>query len=693
MNIQSSIPYTGIWLAIGVAVAIAVSYGVYYFKNDKREFQPFQRILLSALRGLSLFLIMLLLLALLLQFVRVTVEKPILLVGIDNSESMVTGHVAIKDDAIKMVDQLKSELGNKFDVQLAQFGERFLQPASFDFRDKASDYSRFFEKIQEQYFNLNLGAVVLLGDGIANKGINPVLKASGLKSVVYTVGVGDTLIVPDQSITDVVHNNSVFLGNNFPVQVDLNFRNFEADSTRLEILMDNELVVSELIRVVQPNLFLSRNFSVNAGKPGLKTVQVRLAPVENEKNTQNNRFRFVIEVHQEKQKVLMLTQGPHPDLGAISESLKKHANFDVSASSLQNFKGNVNDYELIVLNQLPSLAQQHSAVYDQLKNSGKAVLVIVGPSSSIAALNNLDLNFTLEPSMKFEESIPFFNTGFSLFGMPADLEQVAQVYPPLMTFFTKYDLDKQFSVLAYQRINSINMDFPLIAFGAFEKRKVGVIFGEGIWQWRMREYQYHNSQEVFSSLVTNMVTYLCTNEKKEQFVVRYKTIVDEISPTKIRAQLLDDIFVPVVNAEVSFTLIDSAGSELNYLFDPLEQDYELNLGFLSAGDYLFKAETQLGDQKFIKEGRFSVQPVQLENQETRADFALLNAIAASTGGRFFPMNAVGDLIQELSASQNIAPKYNTEKTINEIIDWKWLLFMLIILLSMEWFLRKFWGSY
>jgi hypothetical protein len=295
--------------------------------------------------------------------------------------------------------------------------------------------------------------------------------------------------------------------------------------------------------------------------------------------------------------------------------------------------------------------------------------------------------------MKFEESIPFFNTGFSLFGMPADLEQVAQVYPPLMTFFTKYDLDKQFSVLAYQRINSINMDFPLIAFGAFEKRKVGVIFGEGIWQWRMREYQYHNSQEVFSSLVTNMVTYLCTNEKKEQYVVRYKTIVDEISPTKIRAQLLDDIFVPVVNAEVSFTLIDSAGSELNYLFDPLEQDYELNLGFLSAGDYLFKAETQLGDQKFIKEGRFSVQPVQLENQETKADFALLNAIATSTGGRFFPMNAVGDLIQELKASQNIAPKYNTEKTINEIINWKWLLFLLIILLSMEWFLRKFWGSY
>ena len=59
-----------------------------------------------------------------------------------------------------------------------------------------------------------------------------------------------------------------------------------------------------------------------AGKPGLKHYTVTIEPVENERNTKNNSADFVINVLENKQKILILSDGPHPDIGAIKNTLE-----------------------------------------------------------------------------------------------------------------------------------------------------------------------------------------------------------------------------------------------------------------------------------------------------------------------------------------------------------------------------------
>ena len=138
---------------------------------------------------------------------------------------------------------------------------------------------------------------------------------------------------------------------------------------------------------------------------------------------------------------------------------------------------------------------------------------------------------------------------------------------------------------------------------------------------------------------------------------------------------------------------DSAGSELNYLFDPNNLEYNLNLGFLNPGEYSFTASTKIGEKEFEKTGSFHIEEINIEQQNRKANFNLLNSISQKTGGKFFTKNNWQELLQTLDQNKEIKTKTHSEKNIQDIINWKWLMIIILAFLSLEWFLRKFWGSY
>jgi hypothetical protein len=693
LNIQTHTPFPLLLGLLIAALGISVAYALYYFRSDKNEFSSLQRAILASFRGLSVFIASIFLLSLFVEVIKSYREKPIVVVGIDNSESMATGTNPSTEKISDFVSEITSKLGDKFDLHFMTFGAEVKKSTECAFNEKISDYTGFIESVQNNFYNLNVGALVIVGDGIYNMGRNPVAVAESFNAPIYTLGLGDTTIIPDQYIVDVSHNNSVFKGNSFPIEVEINFNDFHFDSTHLEITLGNKTVVSERIQIPQSNWFFSKQYSIIAENAGVLPVVVRLKDAPNEVNVQNNRYSFSIVVHENKQKVLMLTAAPHPDLGAFTESLKKLANFDVTTMISQNFKGDISDYDMVVLNQLPSPNESLTAVIEQIKQKKKAALFIVGPKTSISALNNLQLHFSLQPTVSEQESMAYFSSSFSLFSTPTDLRIKSEAYPPLLTFFTKYTIEPGYSVLAYQKINGIEMDYPLIATGDFNGHKLGVIFGEGIWRWRIYEFQNFENSNTFNALTANLFSYLCLKENKEQFRIRFKSIVDEINPVKIEAQVLNDLFEPVSAAEVKLQLKNPAGSELNYIFDADSWGYQLNLGYLSPGEYSFVAETSVGEKKFEKSGQFSVQEIHLEQQNLRANHGMLKQLANLTAGRFYAGINSNALSDELQKHQQIRVVEHKQNSIHELIDWKWLFFLLLTILTMEWFLRKFWGSY
>jgi hypothetical protein len=105
------------------------------------------------------------------------------------------------------------------------------------------------------------------------------------------------------------------------------------------------------------------------------------------------------------------------------------------------------------------------------------------------------------------------------------------------------------------------------------------------------------------------------------------------------------------------------------------------------------AQTMLGDANYNESGSFSVSKIQIEGIETEANFQVLSQMAYKTGGDFFLPGQLNELIQRLEQNASLQSRQIEQQVYREFLSMKWLFFIILFLLALEWFLRKFWGIY
>jgi len=149
----------------------------------------------------------------------------------------------------------------------------------------------------------------------------------------------------------------------------------------------------------------------------------------------------------------------------------------------------------------------------------------------------------------------------------------------------------------------------------------------------------------------------------------------------------------VNNQDVSIRIKNDRLKEFSYLFDRKDDYYSLNAGSLDPGDYTFEAETQLGNQRFTEKGNFSIVKNEIETQNTQADFGVLFQLAQQTGGQFYPFENYGTLLDVIKENKQITIQQHRQTSQTEWINLKSLFFLLILLLTLEWFDRNYWGLY
>jgi hypothetical protein len=124
--------------------------------------------------------------------------------------------------------------------------------------------------------------------------------------------------------------------------------------------------------------------------------------------------------------------------------------------------------------------------------------------------------------------------------------------------------------------------------------------------------------------------------------------------------------------------------------DPIGSgQYEGSFGSLEEGDYQFTASVKV-DGKTIGEdrGTFSVGGINVEFQETRMNKALLEQLAARTGGRYFTPTTAQSLAQSVASLPNFKPREVTRTEDIELWNRSWMLALVVGLFSLEWIVRK-----
>jgi len=689
-----------LWLAI-FAVLLGVGYALFlYYRNDNVAFEKRSRIIMASLRGVAMALIAFLLLAPMLKMIRKQTDKPVIIFSIDNSESIAAGKDAAwyTSDYPKQLQKVVSELAKQYDVDAFLVGDENQlvdnKKVNVNFSEKSTNLSALFDDISLLYANRNVGAVVMLTDGIYNIGSNPYYAAQKTDFPVYTVALGSDEQATDLFIADIVHNKEVLKGNRAPVEVKVQAGKLAGKTAKITVSDDKGEVFSKTLQISGNQYFETVSFLVDAQQTGVKKFKVDLDELDGEITHKNNHTQFFIRVIESKDKIAIVYDAPHPDIAAIRSALELSESYDITVASVDEFKENPSAFGLIVLHQLPSKKHPASALLSQIRQGGVSALYILGTQTDLNAFNGLNtgLQVTQNKSMT-NNATPAYNGNFMLFSFSEEAQQLLPTLPPLQSPFGTYKASVSANTFMTQRISGVETKYPLIMFNDANGAKTGVVSGVGLWSWKVYDYVNTQNHDAFNEIVDKMAQYLVAKNDKSPFRVRHNAVFAENAPVEFSAELYNESHELVNTPDVKLTIKGSGDTTYDAQFSKQNNAYYLNMGELPAGTYTWTAKTQLGTKSYEKSGSFSVQEIFVETANLVANHDLLRSIAQTSGGKYFNRSEMENVVKEIKANDNIKPVASYQKKYSMLLNSPWYLAAIVLLLGIEWFLRKWHGGY
>ncbi|MFN7015287.1 MAG: hypothetical protein ACK4ON_13560, partial [Bacteroidia bacterium] len=285
------------------------------------------------------------------------------------------------------------------------------------------------------------------------------------------------------------------------------------------------------------------------------------------------------------------------------------------------------------------------------------------------------------------------NKNFTLFTGNESFNKIYAEFPALTAPFGEIKYSNAFTPLFFQKIGMVETDVPLVLFNAQSEPKIGVIIAEGWWRWKMANYARYQNHDAFNEWIQKAVQLLSAKQDKSKFRVFAKNLFDENEAIEFDAELYNDAFELFNEPEVNINIFDSNKKRFPFSFVKTSNAYRLNAGYLPVGDYTYEASVKYGDKILKHSGNFSVSAIVIEQLQTKANHQLLNSLSEKNGGKLYLPSQLSELKNELLQREDLLPVSYAEQKLNEIINLKWIFFLILTLLSVEWFLRKRFGGY
>jgi len=245
LNINFESSYAGLYIILSILIAAGISYFLYFRNSNSQNLSFIQKVILALARFLSIFVVFILLLSPLFERTKNIRQMPIIAVAFDNSQSV----KPYSDSFSEFSKAVQEKFSDDYQLDYWRFGEKVENQPEVTATDRRSDYGQLIKSLKNNYTNKNVGALILVGDGIYNQGQDPENLAAGLKFPIYTIGVGDTTRRTDAIIRNVKTNKIAFLKNKFPVEIEMKFLKLKNKIVYIDIENNSKLVYSSTIAV------------------------------------------------------------------------------------------------------------------------------------------------------------------------------------------------------------------------------------------------------------------------------------------------------------------------------------------------------------------------------------------------------------------------------------------------------------
>lgn len=697
-NLSFQYPTWYLLLCAGLGLTYAL---LVYFRSDTfKEQTAWLNWLLGGVRFLTVTVLAALLLSPLIKSLLTDTKKPVVVLAQDQSESVMGEMDETELATYKTAySTLKASLAEKYDLKEYAFGSEVREGVDFSFTDKASNLSEMLKSLYDLYSNQNLGAVVLASDGIYNEGSNPIYAGNRLGAPIFTVALGDTTLQKDLLIKRVYHNKIAYLGDKFNIEVDILGQNIPNTRTNLVVSKIENGQARKLqtlpININRNDFFTTQEITLEADRAGVQRFRVAVNSVAGEVTTTNNVKDIFIDVLDARQKILIIAQSPHPDLTAIRQSLINNKNYEIKIEYAGRRKEKIADYNFVILHQLPGINNNANNILQEINTRKLPHLFIVGSQSNLTNLNQVQDLLSINGDAKNANQVQgMIADDFSIFTIDDATKNSLPNFSPLSAPFGEFKESVNAQVLLYQRIGKIETKYPLLVVGEEGGVKKGVLAAEGIWKWRLFDYLQNKNHNIFEEVMGKTIQYLTLKEDKRRFRISLdKNIFNENEPIILDGEVYNDNYELINTEDVNLVIKNSEGKEYPSTFNRTTKAYNVNAGVFPVGNYTFRGKTVQNGKELTYNGQFSVQPVQLESFQTTADHGLLRLLSEQYGGELvYPAN-LATISDKLQAKKSVKPViYQTTKT-RSIINLKWIFFLLMGMLTLEWFMRRYHGSY
>ena len=685
---QSSPWYVGLCLLAGALYA-------FLLYQPKPVWSKRVNWLLAFLRGALVSFIAFLLLGPLLRSIKTLTEKPKVVIAIDNSESL--GNYGLKwlDELNKLRESLADE-GLEVAVQTLN-NENFADEIStVKFDKRNTNLSEMLSAAKNNYEGRNLTDVILLTDGISNQGLAPTFGTYPFR--VHSVGVGDTLPKRDVSLKNISANKIAYLGNQFPIQVDVVANGFAGRTVGVVLKQNGKPIGRQTVTFKQNDAFQSVTFQTTSTQKGVQHYVIEVEALAGEFTTKNNRRDVYLDIIDGKEKILLLALAPHPDLKALRSIIERNLNYELDLRIMgANPTNDLLDvkYDLLIFHQLPDYFNTGSDLIRKLLARDKTpVFFILGNQSSATTVSQLNTALNISAGAgQIDKVTGRFNANFKSLNLDPDQLQIIEKLPPLTVPFGEYSLRPGGETVLLQNVGNVKTNKALLALNTTGDRKSAVLAGEGIWQWRMEEYALTEKQEAVDELFLKVMQLISVKEDRRKF--RVYPLQNELNvgeKLSLETEVYNDIYEKTYGQNIRLELTDERGKTSVYSYVNSANNSRFEQSGLTEGLYRYKATTSLKGRVETAEGQFVVRDLQLESLNLTADFGLLRQLSSQTGGQFVQANQIEKLKTYLA--NNKAPsRLDSSETLAELIQEKWLFFLLLLLLTAEWGTRKYQGSY
>ena len=671
---------TLIYIILAGIIALGLALFQYFTKNKSMSKL---NMLFSFLRFLSVFAVLLLIINPSFDQIKIAIEKPNLIVAIDNSSSV--SHLKQDRSVLEFVENIKNnnDLKNKFNINYYTFGESLNASDSITFSDKQTNISKAFTQLNQVY-KQTTSPTLLVTDGNQTYGNDYQFSSNSYKQPVYSIILGDTITYTDLKIQQLNVNKYAYLKNKFPIEAILVYNGNSTISSKFIVKNGNATVYSKALTFSKNNNSKVINLTLPANRVGVNNYKAILVPLESEKNTINNTKNFAVEVINQKTKIAIVSDFSHPDLGVLKKSIESNEQRSVFILNSKNIINQINDFQLVILYQPNS---KFNTVFSQLELQNKNKFVIVGTKTSLSFLNKVSENYSHAITNQTENYLAELNSNYSPFVID-DLN--FESFPPLLSNYGEVKFNIPFQSILNKTVSGVSTNQTLLATFETNGRREAVLFGENLWQWRGRSYLNEKSFNAFDEFIGKLIQYLASKKQKSRLKLDYESFYNGSGNITINAAFFDKNYIFDTRETLNITVTNKV-SEKRKTFPLIlkNNNYQVDLSSLPPSEYSFTVRTL--KENISKTGSFQILEYNVEQQFLNANVTKLQQLATNSLGSSYFIDNTRGLVNDLLNDNRYVPIQKSSKNILPLIDWKYLLAIIALSLSLEWFLRKYNG--